>query len=127
MFIFLIHFTVPVTERWRDELKSLTEGLTLPEQQQQPQQPRELERPRTQYSEKTGRIIPPPSRAMSRGQSRGQSRGGRPMPNLQHISAEPDSEAMVCFRTLNLKQNMFEMFILTFSAEIFVLNFCTLG
>lgn len=87
---------VPVTERWRDELKSLTEGLTLPDQQQQqPQQPRELERPRTQYSEKTGRIIPPPSRAMSRGQSRGQSRGGRPMPNLQHIAAEPDSEAMV--------------------------------
>lgn len=86
---------VPVTERWRDELKHLTEAIGLPEQQEKPQQPKELERPRTQYSEKTGRLIPPPSRAMSRGQSRGQSRGGQPMPNLQHIAAEPDMESMV--------------------------------
>lgn len=86
---------VPVTERWRDELKTLTEAIGLKEHEIAQQQPKEYERPRTQYSEKTGRLIPPPSRAMSRGQSRGQSRGGRPLPNLQHIAAEPDMEATV--------------------------------
>ena len=53
-----------------------------------------LERPKTQYSETTGRLIPPPSRAMSRGPSRGASRQGR-MGQLQHIAAEPDMEAVV--------------------------------
>lgn len=94
---------MPVTERWRDELKQLTDAVGLPDPQQQPEKPRELERPRTQYSEKTGRIIPPPSRAMSRGQSRGQSRGGRPLANLQHIAAEPDSEAMVSILISNFE------------------------
>jgi hypothetical protein len=94
LFIFVL-FSVPVTERWRDELKTLTEAIGLKEHEISQQQPKEYERPRTQYSEKTGRLIPPPSRAMSRGLSRGQSRGGRPMPNLQHIAAEPDMEATV--------------------------------
>ena len=100
--------TVPVTEAWRDELKALTDAL----KEYQPQQPAapksEPERPKTQYSETTGRLIPPPSRAMSRGASRQASRQGSrqgqrpgPLGVLQHIAENPDIENMV--RNISLK------------------------
>lgn len=56
----------------------------------------ELGRPRTVYSADTGRIIPPPSRAMSRRASRHGSRQGQmgQQPFL-HIAAEPDMESTV--------------------------------
>ncbi|RUS85571.1 hypothetical protein EGW08_006654, partial [Elysia chlorotica] len=112
---------VPVTEAWRDELKSFTRALGLDDAEQQkpvngippndilqapPRSPRKEEeaRPRsTMYSPDTGRLIPPPSRAMSRGMSRKGSRGGQyggaqqpwASGNLQHISTDPDVENMV--------------------------------
>ncbi|XP_069125036.1 protein TBATA-like isoform X1 [Argopecten irradians] len=89
---------VPVTEAWRDELQQLTRILMGEEQQQKPKAPaipREPERPRTLYSAETGRLIPPPSRAMSRGASRRASRQGAREPLLRHIAAEPDMESMV--------------------------------
>ncbi|KAK3594384.1 hypothetical protein CHS0354_009677 [Potamilus streckersoni] len=91
---------VPVTEAWRDELKKLTDGLQLEAQQPNVQEKKEPERPKTQYSETTGRIIPPPSRALSRGRSRSGSRLEQRMGNFQHIATEPDMEthvfAMLC-------------------------------
>ncbi|GFO23518.1 protein spatial [Plakobranchus ocellatus] len=112
---------VPVTEAWRDELKTFTRALGLGEEEQPgqvnsappndilqapPRSPRKDEetRPRsTMYSPETGRLIPPPSRAMSRGVSRRGARGaqigGPQQPwasgNLQHISTDPDLENMV--------------------------------
>lgn len=60
------------------------------------------ERPKTQYSETTGRLIPPPSRAMSRGASRQASRQGSRAGqvdmlsrNFQHIAEDPDMESQV--------------------------------
>ncbi|CAL1527451.1 unnamed protein product [Lymnaea stagnalis] len=90
---------VPVTETWRDELANFTKSLGLDgELSQQPQDKQDVEvRPRsTMYSPETGRLIPPPSRAMSRSGSRkgrGQQQfiGG----NFQHISADPDLENIV--------------------------------
>lgn len=53
------------------------------------------ERPKsTMYSPETGRLIPPPSRAMSRGFSRRGQRE-RYLGHLQHIAAEPDMETVV--------------------------------
>ncbi|XP_045214235.2 protein TBATA-like isoform X2 [Mercenaria mercenaria] len=101
---------VPVTEAWRDELKALTDAL----QEAQPEQPKEpklLERPKTQYSETTGRLIPPPSRAMSRGSSRHGSRQGsragqRDMfqRNFQHITEDPDMESHVLMMLCQILQ-----------------------
>ena len=87
-------FSVPVTEAWRDELRALSEAAGLRGlHQHQPR--RESDRPRTtQYSAETGRLIPPPSRAMSRQGSRA-GRRDQFMNHLQHISEEPDSENMV--------------------------------
>lgn len=93
--------SVPVTEAWRDELKALTEALK--DYKPEPPAPKpEVERPKTQYSETTGRLIPPPSRAMSRGSSRqgsrhGSRQGQRPGPHgyLQHIVENPDLENVV--------------------------------
>ena len=46
------------------------------------------------YSQETGRLIPPPSRAMSRGNSRrGQRNYG--LGSLQHIVPAPDLENVV--------------------------------
>ena len=99
--------SVPVTDAWRDELRRLTEALgLLPKEQeqqqqlqmQQQQQQQETERPRTRtmYSPQTGRLIPPPSRAMSRAQTRSGSRQSqRGYPPFQHIAQEPDNENMV--------------------------------
>ncbi|XP_041364894.1 protein TBATA-like [Gigantopelta aegis] len=88
---------VPVTESWRDELKAFTQQLQEEDADRRREEKPE-ERPRTtQYSTATGRLIPPPSRAMSRAGSR---RGARPMNMFQHIAAEPDVEnsvfAMLC-------------------------------
>lgn len=84
-------FLVPVTEAWRDELHSLTEALNL-FPKEKPKEIKQEERPRTtQYSADTGRIIPPPSRAMSR---KG-SRQGHRQPLFDHIVAEPDMESYV--------------------------------
>ncbi len=63
-------------EAWRDELRALTDAVDGVKRDKA----REVSdgyRPRTsQYSAETGRLIPPPSRAMSRGASRQQSRAG---------------------------------------------------
>lgn len=90
---------VPVTEAWRNELQNLTQLLVGEEQPQQPKPclPKEPEKPRTLYSAETGRLIPPPSRAMSRAASRRASRHGNRDQFLHHIAAEPDMESMVCF------------------------------
>lgn len=92
---------MPVTEAWRDELKALTDAL----KEVEPEQPKEQklpERPKTQYSETTGRLIPPPSRAMSRASSRQGSRQGSRagqrdlyQRNFQHIMEDPDMESHV--------------------------------
>ena len=89
-------FLVPVTEAWRDELKALTDAIK-DYQPPQEQQQKPLERPKTQYSETTGRLIPPPSRAMSRGNSRQASRQGSRggNRNFQHIAEDPDMETEV--------------------------------
>lgn len=83
---YLNPFLVPVTEAWRDELRALTEAIgvsnnNLPKiSDGRPLKPTTSDghrsrmatvgeggRPRTtQYSANTGRLIPPPSRAMSR-------------------------------------------------------------
>ncbi|KAL4239370.1 hypothetical protein ACF0H5_000187 [Mactra antiquata] len=101
---------VPVTEAWRDELKALTDALQQVEQEQ-PKEPKMLERPKTQYSETTGRLIPPPSRAMSRGASRQGSRQGSRMGqrdilqrNLQHIAEDPDMESHVLMMLCQILQ-----------------------
>jgi len=94
--------SVPVTEAWRDELKALTDAIKESKMEQAQQEPKLPERPKTQYSETTGRLIPPPSRAMSRGPSRqgsrmGSRQGGRDMyqRNFQHIAEDPDMETHV--------------------------------
>ncbi|XP_039273502.1 protein TBATA-like [Styela clava] len=90
---------IPVTDSWREELRELCQKAGLvPEIQE------ELPRPvsqasilpqtkrRTIYSAETGRLVPPPSRAMSRQASR---QGGRPYGSYQHISAYPDTETLM--------------------------------
>ncbi|XP_050391285.1 protein TBATA isoform X2 [Patella vulgata] len=84
---------VPVTESWRDQLKMFTDQLNGDDNVVGVK--REEDRPRTtMYSRDTGRIIPPPSRAMSRHASR---RGQRTpfAGGFQHISSDPDIENMV--------------------------------
>ncbi|KAL8616967.1 hypothetical protein ACOMHN_041885 [Nucella lapillus] len=88
---------VPVTETWRDELQRFTEQLgdmTLTKDPAKDSLQKAEDRPRTVYSQETGRLIPPPSRALSRGNSR---RGQRlPInPTLQHIVPAPDMENVV--------------------------------
>ncbi|KAH9508471.1 hypothetical protein Btru_055289 [Bulinus truncatus] len=93
---------VPVTEAWRDELTAFTRSLLedneiLQRELASQQRPEEEKRPRsTMYSPDTGRLIPPPSRAMSRSGSR-RGRGNQQFltGNLQHISADPDLENIV--------------------------------
>lgn len=97
-YVFILLYIVPVTEQWRDELQHLTKTLGLDFEEvvpKKPQAPGATERPRTQYSETTGRIIPPPSRAMSRGRTVSRQGGDKYYGNLQHIAAEPDMETMV--------------------------------
>lgn len=65
-------------------------------------------RPKTsQYSAETGRLIPPPSRAMSRGPSRAGSRMSF-MNKFQHITEDPDHENMVR-KSLFLKENAWQI------------------
>ncbi|XP_059140441.1 protein TBATA-like [Physella acuta] len=93
---------VPVTEAWRDELAEFTKNLLLQEEPVK-QKPEEEKRPRTSvYSPDTGRLIPPPSRAMTRGGSRRghQFVGG----NFQHISADPDLENTVLMMLCQILQ-----------------------
>jgi len=83
---------VPVTDSWKDELRNLTEkaGLGLPTEIKkfEEAQPKRT----TVYSADTGRLIPPPSRAMSRGFSRSQQ---RKLDMYHHIAAAQDNEALV--------------------------------
>ncbi|XP_064638109.1 uncharacterized protein C4orf17-like isoform X1 [Lineus longissimus] len=84
---------VPVTDAWREELQYLTQAALIPH-------PKIEERPQSQqkksmYSEKTGRLVPPPSRAMSRGNSRGYSRSRRGERPWEHIVEENDLETKV--------------------------------
>lgn len=89
---------IPITDSWRDELRELCEkaGLLpdiLTEQPPAPVQQSILpeQRRKTVYSSETGRIVPPPSRAMSRQASR-----QRMYPTAyQHISAFPDTETIM--------------------------------
>lgn len=97
---------VPVTEAWRDELKALTDALR-DNQTEPPKQPKLQERPKTQYSETTGRLIPPPSRAMSRGPSRQCSHQGQRdlyQRNFQHIAENPDMESQVLMMLCQILQ-----------------------
>ncbi|XP_022112211.1 uncharacterized protein LOC110991225 isoform X3 [Acanthaster planci] len=86
------HIKVPLTDLWREELRQLTEkaGLGLPKEikEQQEAQPKRT----SVYSADTGRLIPPPSRAMSRGFSRQKQ---RPRELFHHIAPEVDQEALV--------------------------------
>ncbi|XP_022316133.2 protein TBATA-like isoform X1 [Crassostrea virginica] len=89
---------VPVTEQWRDELQQLTKAIGFGTDEMappKPQAPGVPERPKTQYSETTGRIIPPPSRAMSRGKTGSRQGRDKYYGTLQHIAPEPDMETMV--------------------------------
>ncbi|XP_033644129.1 uncharacterized protein LOC117303849 isoform X1 [Asterias rubens] len=83
---------IPITDLWREELRQLTEkaGMGLPKEikEQQEVQPRRT----SVYSAETGRLLPPPSRAMSRGFSRQKQ---RPRDLFQHIVPEMDQEALV--------------------------------
>ncbi len=85
---------VPITESWRDELRDMTEraGLGLPKEE-----PKEQPVKRTSvYSAETGRLIPPPSRAMSRGfsrQSRNRERDIRG--GFVNLTSDQDNEVLV--------------------------------
>ncbi|XP_072165515.1 protein TBATA-like [Diadema setosum] len=83
---------IPVTDRWRDELRAITEqaGLGLPREikEVQAEQPKRT----SVYSAETGRLIPPPSRAMSRGVSRQKQHDHELM---YHIAAEGSNESLV--------------------------------
>ncbi|CAH1793819.1 unnamed protein product [Owenia fusiformis] len=84
---------VPVTETWREELRKLTEAAGLP---QFSDQSRPTEQPRqTVYSTNTGRLIPPPSRAMSRGPGSRMSQREKMFTQMEHIAAAPDTENTV--------------------------------
>lgn len=102
---------VPVTEAWRDELRFLTDALQEVQAEKPPKENKLPERPKTQYSETTGRLIPPPSRAMSRGPSRQGSRlgsrsGQRDLyqRNFQHIAEDPDMESQVLMMLCQILQ-----------------------
>ena len=96
-------FLVGANEAWHDELKALTEALGVAQSNQLPpvSQKPETGRPKTQYSETTGRLLPPPSRGMSRsGGSRMGSRMGQRDAAFSAAMAsmgaqEPDTEDMV--------------------------------
>lgn len=92
-----------VEDVWRSELQVFTEalGLVQPKDQklnkmEQRKTPMTGGRPKTQYSETTGRIIPPPSRAMSRGFSRASQRRDQCMTMAEQLNIEtPNAEDMV--------------------------------
>ena len=89
-----------VPDAWRDELKALTEAIGLGANEDKRKEERKTPltgRPKTQYSESTGRLIPPPSRAMSRGFSRSGQRQERFMQNMaeQFNMEAPDMEETV--------------------------------
>ncbi|XP_071829251.1 protein TBATA-like isoform X2 [Apostichopus japonicus] len=81
---------LPYTDDWRNELVSLVDkaGLGLPKEVKDYQ--REQPKRTSVYSAETGRLIPPPSRAMSRGASRQRQRE----PFL-HIAPEQSNENLV--------------------------------
>nr|XP_054773711.1 uncharacterized protein LOC129281817 isoform X2 [Lytechinus pictus] len=83
---------IPVTDKWRDELRDITEqaGFGLPKEikQAQAEQPKRT----SVYSADTGRLIPPPSRAMTRGASR-QKHEQHDL--MYHIAAEGSNESLV--------------------------------
>ncbi|XP_041485184.1 uncharacterized protein LOC121431649 isoform X5 [Lytechinus variegatus] len=83
---------IPVTDKWRDELREITEqaGFGLPKEikQAQAEQPKRT----SVYSADTGRLIPPPSRAMTRGASR-QKHEQHDL--MYHIAAEGSNESLV--------------------------------
>ncbi|XP_013392445.1 uncharacterized protein LOC106160400 [Lingula anatina] len=90
---------VPQTEAWRDELKMLTELAQYNPSEDRRLKPEEkkveeMTRPKTQYSSETGRLIPPPSRAMTRQGSR-QNKRQQFFSQYEHIAPEPDMETMV--------------------------------
>ena len=93
--VYFLRCIVPITDLWREELRQLTEkaGMGLPKEikEQQEVQPRRT----SVYSAETGRLLPPPSRAMSRGFSRQKQ---RPRDLFQHIVPEMDQEALVSSR-----------------------------
>lgn len=84
---------VPVNEAWRAELQALKDIIKLPPLKSVPRTPK---RPWTsQYSEETGRLIPPPSRAGSRGgPSRNASRDHL-ISRLGNLDDNPDVELQV--------------------------------
>ena len=92
----MIFVFISVTDAWRDELRALTDAIGLTEDAKKASMKAEPNKPRTsQYSSETGRLIPPPSRAMSRGASRASQRD-KFMNKLQHITDDNSPENMVC-------------------------------
>jgi len=85
---------VPLGEAWREELEALTSAVGAAGLEDMQRRPPSV-KPRTaQYSTTTGRLIPPPSRAMSRGNSRAARREVF-FNKLQNISDNPDIETMI--------------------------------
>ncbi|ELU10012.1 hypothetical protein CAPTEDRAFT_221402 [Capitella teleta] len=82
---------VPVIDAWERELFSLAQALQLDKHKPPPVQKPDS---RARYSENTGRLIPPPSRAMTRGSSRG-SRCDLRSSQYQHIVPQPDISGLV--------------------------------
>ncbi|KAI8521394.1 hypothetical protein Bbelb_011480 [Branchiostoma belcheri] len=81
---------------WRDELKDIVEKAGLAPPTEQELKDRDLlPKRQTKYSEETGRLIPPPSRAMSRQASRQGSRQGGRYNHFMHISPDPNAEVLV--------------------------------
>ncbi|XP_006822050.1 uncharacterized protein LOC100377392 [Saccoglossus kowalevskii] len=83
---------VPVTDSWKDELKFMTEKAGLGWNDELKKFQAKDQKRTAVYSADTGRLIPPPSRAMSRGYSRQQQRKKE---LFHHIAAEADNEALV--------------------------------
>jgi len=87
-------------EAWREELRALTDAIGLPRDDILKPMPRAApftpQRPRTtEYSTETGRLIPPPSRAMSRHASRQGRREQLFSQWQQTIGEQPEVEDMV--------------------------------
>eukprot|EP00058_Branchiostoma_floridae_P010504 XP_002595992.1 hypothetical protein BRAFLDRAFT_123731 [Branchiostoma floridae] len=81
---------------WRDELKDIVEKAGLAPPTEQELKDRDLlPKRQTKYSKETGRLIPPPSRAMSRQASRQGSRQGGRYNHFMHISPDPNAEVLI--------------------------------
>ncbi|CAK8696845.1 unnamed protein product [Clavelina lepadiformis] len=95
---------IPITDSWRNELRELcTKAGLVSDEQPAPYKPASQTVPhpmtparKTLYSAQTGRVIPPPSRAMSRQSVRNESSLSRHInQHYSHITAFPDTETLM--------------------------------